>query len=353
MKKFIAVLLCVAALVGVLVFLNDTFFNPQDTDLDPYGNEKALKNNKQYNFLIMGHDRKASLTDVMMLVSFDTAEGKAVVMQIPRDTYVEYEDHTYHKINGVYNHCIGLAKEAEAEDAGLEACVMTADFIAKAFNVKIHYSAVMDLDGFGQIVDAIGGVRMDVPYDMKYEDSAQDLYIDLEEGEQTLTGDEAEQFVRYRSGYLNADLGRGDAQKMFMAAFINSFKENVNVFTLNAVAKEIYNNLTTDIGVRDMIRIAFKAMDADLSDITMLTAPGGLASSYYVLNKDSLAKVLEESFNIFEDELSYDNVDTDVLFSYEGDPAMMAVYDRPADEINYNKHNAEDVSKEEINVPLK
>lgn len=352
MKKFVAVLLCIALLAGgFFIFRNSILGN--DTDTDPYGNEKALKNKKQYNFLVMGHDRKASLTDVMMLVSFDTENGNATVMQIPRDTYVEYEDYTYHKINGVYNHCLAIAKDAESNDPNREACKMTADFIAKTFNVKIHYSAIMDLDGFSGIVDAIGGVNMYVPYDMKYEDSQQNLYIDLKEGEQKLSGEQAEQFVRYRSGYLNADLGRGDAQKMFMAAFVKSFKDNVNVLTLNTVAKEIYANVITDISVKDMASIAFKAMSAELSDITMLTAPGGLASSYYVLNKESLAAVLNESFNIFEEEINADSVDADVCFSNEGDSAMMAVYAQPAEEFNYDKHNAEDVSKEEINVPLK
>ena len=70
-------------------------------------------------------------------------------------------------------------------------------------------------------MDRIGGVDMYVAYDMYYSDPEQNLYINIKQGQQTLMGKDAEGFVRYRSGYIMADIARGDAQKMFISPFIS------------------------------------------------------------------------------------------------------------------------------------
>ena len=122
----------------------------------------------------------------------------------------------------------------------------------------------MNLDGFVNIVDALGGVEMNVPYRLYYPDPAQNLYIDLYPGYQTLTGAEAEQFVRFRHGYLQADIGRQNAQKMFMSAFIQKAKSSLNISnvgTLTTVATEIIDNLTTDITVSDFVYFAKEMLE--------------------------------------------------------------------------------------------
>lgn len=341
-------LLCIASLFGCARLSN--LGSGADTNAD--GSEKTLKSESMYNFLVMGHDRQASLTDVIMLVSYDTELGKMTIMQLPRDTYIEIEDYSYSKINGLYNHCVSEAKAEGSKNKELDGCRKAADYLSAALGIPIHYCAVMDLDGFGAIVDAIGGVEIYVPYSMEYEDVKQNLYINLQKGYNTLDGDEAEQFVRFRSGYVNADLGRGDAQKMFMTAFIEAVKENIGVKNVGSIASAIVENVETDLSLSQIVELGTKFLSIELSNITMMTAPGEVASSYYVLNKECMTEVLNESFNIYVEELTEDEVDKNVLFCSENS-AVIAVYEKAAEDLNFEKHNAQDVSDEDIYVPLK
>lgn len=352
MKRIIALVLCVLCMASLFGCAKMSNLGSGGADTNADGSEKTLKSETMFNFLVMGHDREASLTDVIMLVSYDTESGKMSIMQLPRDTYIEIEDYSYSKINGLYNHCVSEAKAEGSDNKALDGCRKAADYLAAALGVPIHYCAVMDLDGFGAIVDAVGGVEIYVPYAMEYEDEDQNLYINLDKGYNTLDGNEAEQFVRYRSGYVNADLGRGDAQKMFMTAFIEAVKENIGVKNVGDIAAAIMKNVETDLKLHEIVEFGTKFIGIELSDITMMTAPGEVASSYYVLNKECLTQVLNESFNIYVEDLTEDEVDKNVLFCSEK-AAVIAVYEKAAEELDFDKHNAQDVSDEDIYVPLK
>ncbi len=354
MKRLLALVL---ALVMVLTFFGcarkTTDNDLEGVETNDDGSVREVAKKDLVNFLVMGHDRAASLTDVMMLVSYDTETDVMMLTQIPRDTYVELEGSSYHKMNGLYNYFVAEARDEDSEDPELDGCTKAAAYIGKTLGIKIHHAAVMDLDGFGDIVDAIGGVYMYVPYSMKYSDSAQNLYIDLPEGYNTLDGDEAEQFVRFRSGFANADLGRGDAQKMFMTAFIESVKKNITVSSVATIANAILESVKTDMKYREIIEIGTALLDVELSGITMMTIPGELASSFYVINKECVMNVLNEGYNIYADEITADKVDPEGIFFDESNAAMKTVYEKPAAELDYDRHNAQDVSDEDIYIPMK
>ena len=76
------------------------------------------------------------------------------------------------------------------------------------FDVDVY--AAVDLEAFVELINAIGGVDYDVPVDMHYTDPAQGLVIDLDAGPQHLTGEQAVGVMRFRSGYVTADIGRID-----------------------------------------------------------------------------------------------------------------------------------------------
>ena len=76
-----------------------------------------------------------------------------------------------------------------------------------AHRSAIDRYAITTFEGFEQAIDAIGGVEMDVPYDLQYSDPYQDLEIDIKAGERVLDGEHALQFVRFRSGYATGDIG--------------------------------------------------------------------------------------------------------------------------------------------------
>lgn len=351
MKRIIALILAVLCMAATFGCAKKSSLDSADTNED--GSLKELKSETKYNFLVMGHDRAASLTDVIMLVSFDTKAKDMTIMQIPRDTYLEVEDNYYTKANGMYNYFKGVAKDDGSDNSQKDGAVLSAEYLSKTLGIKIHYAAVMDLDGFGDIVDAVGGVYMYVPYTLQYNDPAQNLYINLPEGYNTLDGDESEQFVRYRSGFVNADLGRGDAQKMFMTAFIEAVKNNISISNVDDIADAVFKSVETNMSLADIVKIGTAFIDVELSSITMMTVPGELASSYYVINKACVTDVLNESYNIYADELSAESVDKNGAFVNEDDAKMVAVYEKSAEELDFEKHNAQDVSNEDIYIPLK
>ncbi len=155
-------------------------------------------------FLLLGCDQSTRLTDSILLVTVNETAKSTTILQIPRDTYAEYTQKDYKKLNGAMS---------SLGERGIK------QFISDALGVPIDFFVVLKLQFFDDLVNAIGGVDVDIPQDMHYSDPSQNLEIHLSKGRAHLNGREAEQFVRYRSGYVNADLGRLDAQKIFLKAF--------------------------------------------------------------------------------------------------------------------------------------
>lgn len=308
-------------------------FGSVEADDEAQQNYNVVLSDDVFNFLVVGKDRAASLTDVAMLINFNVADSTVRIMQIPRDTYVSYDNYWYHKINGVYSYYY----DDSNENAELDAIANYAEFLEKNLCVKIHYYAMMDLDQFVNIVDALGGVEIDVPQDMKYNDPNQNLKINLKAGKQTLTGAQAEQFVRFRSDFLQGDLGRVNMQKVFMAALFKSVQSNVNITNIGPLCSIVIENLTTNMSTSDMIYFANVAFKIDLKNVIMMTLPGRAAPgsdglSYYNANRAAMLEYINGYFNIYDTPVSNDIFDPDCVFD-----SGNAVYDAAAgDSIVYD-----------------
>ncbi len=264
------------------------------------------------NILFLGTDREAGLCDVMMLINVNYTDGTATVAQIPRDTYARYTDSSYKKLNGAYR-ALGGAEQ-------------TADLLGDAFGIEIHHYVCIDLDTLADVVDAVGGVDVELPFDMKYRDPEQGLNIDLRAGMTHLDGRLAEQFVRYRSGYADGDLGRIDAQKLFMAAFFSKLADEfspVMAAKLTAAA----DGVETDLGVADLLSIGARVLDMDGDSISMLTLAGSEAvalksgASYFVLSADSCGEIMQRYFG------GDGRFDRDGLFLNESYEEFVSIYE--------------------------
>ena len=234
-------------------------------------------------FLVLGVDRQAKLTDSIFVVTLNETEKNARILQIPRDTYANYTEKDYRKLNGALN-ALGEAR-------------IKAVF-SEVLGVPIHYFVILDLSCLRSIVDAIGGVEVNVPQDMVYSDPAQGLQIRLSQGLHRLDGRHAEQFIRYRSGYVNADLGRLDAQKIFLQAFAKTCC-TLTAAQLLKVTGLALTRLQTDIGVVDAIRIVSLLRECDTEAIPMATVAGQAAQGksgawYYVLNREGACRMIND-----------------------------------------------------------
>ena len=260
-------------------------------DPDGEGNvPTASQQGSTLNVLVVGKDAAAGLTDVMMIASLNTADHSLELLQIPRDTYARYTDASYKKINGAY---------AKLGGAGL------VTFLRENMGVPIDRYVCVDLAVLGELVDMMGGVRMNVPADMNYDDPTQNLHIHLEAGEQVLNGEQAQMFVRYRSGYAMADLGRMDAQKLFLAALAKQAKETLTTAqTVNLVCR-CFGKIKTDMGLADCVTYAKQLRSVKVSALDMATLPGSSAREngqsgawYYVLNRAATEQLLRDTVGL-------------------------------------------------------
>ena len=205
---------------------------------------------RAYNVLLVGIDREAGLADVMMLARIDLSKSSAFVVQIPRDTYAEYTDASYKKLNGAYS---ALGAEGLCE------------FLSDALGVHVDRYVVLGLDNLCAAVDAIGGVDVNLPCDMKYKDAEQGLYIDLKAGVQHLDGELAEQFVRFRSGYVEGDIDRMDAQKIFLAAIAKKIKDEISLPMAYRLL-EAADGVETNFSTAELLGVALEAARIDGSN---------------------------------------------------------------------------------------
>ncbi len=219
--------------------------------------------------LVMGRDRAASLCDSIFVVSVNKETKDVRLLQIPRDTYARYTDRDYKKLNGAYA-TLGLEK--------------TKSFLSRALGVTIHHTILLDLDAVRELVDAVGGVDVEIPQEMRYTDPAQGLTIDLNRGVCHLNGEQAEQFLRFRSGYINADLGRMDAQKSFLKAYAQKSRE-LGKGRLISLAAKMITKVKTDLPVGEMVSLANLFFEVDASSVPMATVPGvpvqGTSGAWY------------------------------------------------------------------------
>ncbi len=330
--SLIKIMLIAFALLGVIiVFAAISTLNDGETA----DTVKSTDGQGIYNLLLLGNDSEAKLSDVIMLVSLNVLNGDAYVMQIPRDTYLNYTDASYKKINGA------------PRELGTEGF---RDFLSESLGVTIDFYLSLTLDTVGKMVDTLGGIELDVPHDMDYDDPAQNLSIHIKAGEQTLDGASAVQFLRYRSGYVTGDLGRVNAQKLFMAAFIERLDENKNPAKIYRLFKLVAQNCDTNIAEQDVMRILTVATRYTDGEVFYVTAPGEAIQSqnsgawYYVLSRQSMSELL---FNYFGANGGENNFDKDNKFV---DKRVKSFYDIYEKRCEYKIYSDDDIENNIIDI---
>lgn len=226
--------------------------------------DPEFTDSERINILLLG-TTKEQLSDTIMLASYDPKSQDFDIISVPRDTYHEREgftDTATKKINAAY--WGDPVNSAQAVHEVLQ-------------GIPINYYAVIDYEGVANIVDAIGGVEVEVPFDMNYEKHSEDppLLIHLKAGKQTLNGEDAVGYLRYRSGYGDGDYGRINTQQDFVKRAI---KQSIGL-NLPSVAKAAIDNVNSDLSLRTIVSLATKATDMSEDSVETHVLPGN--SGYY------------------------------------------------------------------------
>lgn len=246
---------------------------------------KASSQVKRFNALVVGLEN--SRTDTIMVASYDMDNKLLDLISIPRDTYSprdDYDSPDLKKINAVY------AQE------GIESLVLIAENL---LGIPIEKYVMVDYNAVVACVDLLGGVEVNVPFHMVYEDPYDDppLYIDIPEGTQLLNGEQSLKFLRYRKGYANQDLGRVEAQQQF----IKSAVKKALGLKLPALINEAYSHVETNINVTDILSLASDIAGFSTDKINVTTLPGeetpleGL--SFYHPNEQAIKDLANKLYN--------------------------------------------------------
>lgn len=273
-----------------------------------------------YNFLVVGRDKAGLNTDVIMVASLDMKNNKAAIVQIPRDTYVEASPLAGNKkINAIFS--TGYS-DIRRKNGSVEECIeggMTAlsDALLSSFGIVIDRYVHINIQGFRQIVDSIGGVEVTVQQDMYYNDPEQGLLINIPAGTHVLDGKTAEGFVRYRSGYQDADLGRMEAQKIFMTALMKKLLSTSTVAKIPELVSVVSDNIVTNVSVADMTSFATAAFKLDLGNISMFSMEGYPLMykevSYVSMYPKANLKLVNDHFNVFNSDITIDDIKIKIL----------------------------------------
>lgn len=277
--------------------------------------ERKLADLNPLTVLIMGvsEDISSKLTDTIMVASYNPKTQKATLLSIPRDTFVGKNKNTatsYDKINALY--------QSSPEK--------TLDAVNKITGLDIKYYVVISNNALVQLVDEIGGVEFDVPIDMNYDDSSQDLAIHLKKGVQKLNGEQAEGLVRFRknnngtsypSEYGDNDLGRMRTQREFITEVAKQTLQLKNITKIGSFIDIVKENVTTNIKNWSTIKdyVAY-AVDFSTENIRAENIPGEAGYynklSFFIYDKketEALIKKLLEEQNGKEEVASGNNVD--------------------------------------------
>lgn len=357
----VAVFVILAAVITILLVYKPSYddeppvFLPTDDTgvvvTDKGGEQVDIqRNQEQVNFLILGKDRWAFNTDVIIIASYNVTDGAISLMQLPRDTYIDI-GRGNHKVNSLLASFYNEAVRNKEEDPIAAALEGLKGELEKIFCITLDYYAMLDLNGFVNIVDALGGVEVDVPFRMEYWDPIQNLKIDLKPGLQTLDGDEAEQFIRYRDGYVEGDIGRVDAQKIFLSACLTKVKSNFNVSTITAIVEQAMQYVTTDIPLQDLIYYAKKAISVDLNKMTMMTLPGiqgrqydTSGTWYYIPYRDGTLSAINKYFNSYNFDVTPEMFDPNHALYDEAGTYMHSIFlTEHTEEESYTPNDTEDI----------
>lgn len=340
-------------------FATDGFFETEETtarpqtepsetpeETQPTDPSELPKSEQQiYNFLVMGQDRIALNTDVIMLVNLNATTHKINVLQIPRDTYIELSTYSG-KINGLYAHY--FMRNGRDKKLALRTF---ADTLEQNLCIKIHNFLLINLDGVKEIVNAVGGVDVNVASPFKITDiTGKSILLDV--GLHHLDGYLAEQFIRHRSSYTQADIGRMDAHKIFMSALLKKVKENFTVSTITKLAGIVFDNTVTDVTFTDGVFFAKELLNINLEEINFMSMvgrssmsnPDGTGLSFYVMIRKNMREMIDSYFNIYNFHITDAIFDPNRVFtSTKKHPHLNRHY------INENAQTNDPFSADEIN----
>ena len=284
--------------------------NPEPVKVEQLKKQEIPEPAKPINVAVFGVDNDGFRSDVNFVVSFNEDTKKIQFVSVPRDTRVVMTDEMIASLeerkkfvpyrNGVKGQCKLTEVHAYAGDDHRNE--FSVAMLEDLLGIDIDYFVKIDLDAFHEIVDAVGGVDMEVEQRLYYNDPYQNLYIDLQPGYQHLDGNKAELLVRFREGYAQKDLKRIQVQQDFMKALLEKVSSTSTILSnLPSIAQVLWDSIETDATLKDVLKYAKYIKDIDVNSITMETIPG-TGGAYFDHDEQGTKELVDRVFYGVENE---------------------------------------------------
>ncbi|MGI5891329.1 MAG: LCP family protein [Bacillota bacterium] len=231
--------------------------------------------------LMVGCDKRefdSGRTDTIMLAFVNLDNESVKILSIPRDTYVTIPTSgSKTKINHAYAY------------GGIP---LTERTIEDFLGIKINNYIEIDFEGFADVVEALGGITIDV--DMRMYTPWEN--IDLQPGRQLLNGENALAYVRYRE-HIEGDIGRVDRQQKFISALANEMFASSNILKLPKIINVAMEKVNTDLTIKEALALGNFIRKTDASTMELFKLPGEAVMiggiSYWSVSEGSLPDIVD------------------------------------------------------------
>ena len=274
------------------------------------------------NIMVMGVDSRSDdvgRSDTLFVLTVDTNTKEVAMLSIPRDTRMKIPGNGWDKINAAYAY--GGEKLSQQS-------------VENLLGIKIDHHIEINVSGFKKIIDAMGGVTIDVEKRMYYNDPYDDdggLVIDLRPGVQHMDGNTAIQYVRYRDE--EGDIGRVERQQKFIKAVLNEVATPSVITKIPAIIREVSSTVKSDMSTTEMLNLARILNDASKNGLKTDMVPGKPAYiddiSYWIPDLIALRKHVAQTLGVTVDEKYVATTQRDATEYATSIPKEMKIVDRP------------------------
>lgn len=218
--------------------------------------------------------------DTLALVTFDPERGRIGVLSIPRDTRALIPGYGETKINASYAY---------------GAAGLTIRTVEQLLGVRIPYYVKLGPHSFARIIDALGGVEVEVEKDLKYTDSWAGYTIDLRKGRQHLTGEQAAAYIRFRHDPLG-DIGRVERQHRLLRALMAQLKQPTTLLAAPRLLRAVSAHTDTNLGPAELLTLGVFALRVRDHPLQVHTLPGTFAPLYWEPDRARMRALVADLF---------------------------------------------------------
>ncbi len=258
---------------------------------DPIDEQKNVKK-ESFAILLLGEDYRVQTgsknTDAILVSVWNPNTKQISLLSIPRDTRIQISGQEYGKINSVY------AKKGHSD---------TMNILSNYLNIPIKYYVKIDFHGFEDVIDELGGIKIDVERNMFYQDPDDGTNIQLQKGLQVLNGKEALDYARFRKssdGHDSSDFERNERHQKIIKVLVDKLTSITGLMNGFDLLDIVGDHMKTNLNSEEMKNIFFTFKSIEKDDIHSIKMDSYWENPYVHVEQEELNRVQQELQNAYD-----------------------------------------------------